>query len=340
MSPTTAHDCPYVNSSFLNQFGELVLSRGGDIVELCAQVGMPIEAITGGQMLIPFDRFIALLEATASALTFPDIAFALAQRQDITILGPLSVMLYDCKSAAEALHTIVEYFQLIVSGLEIEVIPRESTVELHYHCYLPTLYHRPQFQNYLLASTIVTFRGLVGDSYPIRGCFFSQLEPSPQVAKQFSQFFRCPIAFGTDSLRITFDRAFMDVTPEIMTATLSKKISASMASKTNIVDQVSNVIALCLPSQKADLKTVAASMGYSTRTLHRKLAKSSTSFNALLDSVRLSHANQYLSGTHYRLTDIAALLGYNNLSAFTRSYQRWCGTSPSAARKSYRLIQY
>lgn len=78
-------------------------------------------------------------------------------------------------------------------------------------------------------------------------------------------------------------------------------------------------------------------MGYSARTLQRRLSDSSSSFKNLLDSVRLTHANQYFKNTRYSLTEISILLGYSNLSAFIRAYHRWHGTSPRDAHRTYNL---
>jgi AraC-like DNA-binding protein len=43
----------------------------------------------------------------------------------------------------------------------------------------------------------------------------------------------------------------------------------------------------------------------------------------IAEYTRFSMANQYLKSTYYRLTDIALLLGYSNLSSFSRAYFRY-----------------
>jgi AraC-like DNA-binding protein len=40
----------------------------------------------------------------------------------------------------------------------------------------------------------------------------------------------------------------------------------------------------------------------------------------------------YLRQRHLPLSEIAFLLGYSELSAFSRAVRRWSGTSPSALR--------
>ena len=119
---------------------------------------------------------------------------------------------------------------------------------------------------------------------------------------------------------------------------LGKQIQAGVNSALSshdvgIVNQLSKVISFSLALGKCSIEDIASSMNLSQRTLQRKLSEQNTSFSAVLDSIRFKMANQYLKNTYYRLTDIAVLLGYSNLSSFSRSYRRWCGGCPLDVRK-------
>jgi AraC-like DNA-binding protein len=43
----------------------------------------------------------------------------------------------------------------------------------------------------------------------------------------------------------------------------------------------------------------------------------------------------YLDDHGRPLTEVAYLLGYSDLRAFTRAYKRWTGRAPGAARKPH-----
>jgi len=324
---------PFVNSSFLSQFGELILSRGGDANALAQKVGLPSEAINGVHMPIPFSQFIALLELAAQELNFPEISFSLAQRQDITILGPLGIMLDDCQTVADAVDVIHQYMNIIVSGIKLQIIENKGLLELCLHCKLPALYDKPQFQYYLLASITKILREIIGQKYNIRGCFFTRSEFDIQKIKRFTHLLGCPVGFDSDQLKITIDSAVLHEPTLNIRNYITARMRSFMDSQEEFIKQVSAVISIFLPSGKTDIDSIAKSMGYSERTLQRRLKESSSSFKFLLDSVRLTHANQYLKNTQYSLTDIATLLGYSNLSAFTRAYHRWHGTNPRKARR-------
>jgi AraC-like DNA-binding protein len=74
---------------------------------------------------------------------------------------------------------------------------------------------------------------------------------------------------------------------------------------------------------------MAASFGMSERTLRRKLVAEGMSFRDVLHLVRKDMCKLYLMEDTRSLGEIALLLGYSDLSAFTRAYKNWTGTPPS-----------
>lgn len=72
--------------------------------------------------------------------------------------------------------------------------------------------------------------------------------------------------------------------------------------------------------------------GISQRTLQRRLSDENTSFSALLETVRRDMALQDLSTGHETMDSIAARLGYERQSTFTRAVRRWTGKTPSQIR--------
>lgn len=77
------------------------------------------------------------------------------------------------------------------------------------------------------------------------------------------------------------------------------------------------------------LDRMAASFGMSERTLRRKLVDEGLSFRDLLDLVRKDMCKLYFMEDTRSLSEIALLLGYSDLSAFTRAYKNWTGSPPS-----------
>ena len=77
---------------------------------------------------------------------------------------------------------------------------------------------------------------------------------------------------------------------------------------------------------------VAHELGMSVRTLARRLGDLGVSFAQILDELRHDLALRYLRDPNLSLSQIAFLLGYSELSAFSHAFRRWTRTTPGAWR--------
>jgi AraC-like DNA-binding protein len=99
--------------------------------------------------------------------------------------------------------------------------------------------------------------------------------------------------------------------------------------------KVENATAALLPHGQARHDLVAAELGMSPRTLTRRLAAEGVSFAEILKEVREALAKRYIADRTLPISQIAWLLGYAEVSGFTRAFQRWTGIVPSAARAQH-----
>lgn len=77
------------------------------------------------------------------------------------------------------------------------------------------------------------------------------------------------------------------------------------------------------------LDRVARSFGMAERTLRRHLVEEGHPFRTMLDDLRKQMCDLYKLENKRSLADVAELLGYGELSAFTRAYRRWYDEPPS-----------
>ena len=96
--------------------------------------------------------------------------------------------------------------------------------------------------------------------------------------------------------------------------------------------KIRKLISERLASGNVTIKKIADEMHMSSRTIQRMLNKEDTTFAALLDEVRINLAKQFLSDVRTDLTEIAFLLGFSELSTFSRAFKRLTGQSPSQYR--------
>ena len=92
--------------------------------------------------------------------------------------------------------------------------------------------------------------------------------------------------------------------------------------------------ALITESANLHIDTVAESVGMSTRTLQRAMAKEGLNYSDMLGELRLRRAMHWLDRTDRPVMDIAIALGYTDASNFARAFRRHTGVSPREFRKA------
>jgi len=100
-----------------------------------------------------------------------------------------------------------------------------------------------------------------------------------------------------------------------------------------IAVRVAQFVAGALQRGEATELHACRALNIGRRTLQRELAAASTSFRQILEDERKRLARHYLIETGLSLTAIALLLGYSELSAFSRASRAWFGVAPSMVRQ-------
>jgi AraC-like DNA-binding protein len=85
--------------------------------------------------------------------------------------------------------------------------------------------------------------------------------------------------------------------------------------------------------------TVAHLFSMHRRTLSRHLRTEGLAFRQVANQIRFEIACELLGNTDMALSQVAAVLKYSELSAFTRAFRRWSGQAPSAWRRNNSRLQ-
>ena len=162
----------------------------------------------------------------------------------------------------------------------------------------------------------------------------------PEDAHAYYALFRCPVIFDAPVCEFVIDAeaAQSPLRPSsVELERLHDQLVIDYLERLegeDIVERTRAAIREVLPSGGVSDETVARRLNLSTRTLQRRLQNEGSSFKALLTEVRSELADQYLRDGRHSLSEIAFLLGFSELSAFSRAFRRWRGVSPSQYRSS------
>ncbi len=98
------------------------------------------------------------------------------------------------------------------------------------------------------------------------------------------------------------------------------------------LSRIANEVTSSLANGACTLPQIATKLGMSQRAVQRLLEKEGTSFRKLSEEIRRSAAERYLRGTDMPMKEIAYLLGFSELSTFSRAVKTWFGVSPKKVR--------
>ena len=167
-------------------------------------------------------------------------------------------------------------------------------------------------------------------------------QPAPIGSVQrHEDFYGCRVAFEKPNVSIIFDRALLDVPLPLGSeelAQLNDRVVRTYLERLDRADFVNRVRCLvieALPSGRATKTAVAQRFGVSARTLQARLGERGTSFVELTDATREALACGYLDDPSVSIGEIAYLVGFSDISNFTRAFKRWTGVSPSNHRAAH-----
>ncbi|WP_417676296.1 helix-turn-helix domain-containing protein [Roseibium sp.] len=100
------------------------------------------------------------------------------------------------------------------------------------------------------------------------------------------------------------------------------------------MSRVANEIAETLKNGTCNLAQIAQNLGMSQRSVQRVLEQEGTTFRKLTEDIRKTAAERYLQSTDLPFKEIAFLLGFSELSTFSRAVKTWYGVPPRKIRES------
>lgn len=152
--------------------------------------------------------------------------------------------------------------------------------------------------------------------------------------QKLEAFFQTALCDGADSYALFFEREQLESPLRFANPELAIQLDAAI--ELYIVDlgliseymlRVRTEIHRLLETGCVSVEQVAENLCVTTRTLQRRLASESSSYNLLLDQVRQQLAIEYSIAPGASATEIAFRLGFTDSGSFGRSFRRWTGHS-------------
>ena len=158
----------------------------------------------------------------------------------------------------------------------------------------------------------------------------------PYCAGDYFSYFKSKVYFDDKFDSLTFSPDVIDSPLSGANSQLAQLNDQVMIQYLNglthngLEEQVKAIIVKKLPSGIVTGDMVASELSMSHRNLQRKLTDLGTSFKKLFEESRYYLAEKYVTEGKMNMTEITFMLGFSELSSFSRAYKRWTGHSPRA----------
>jgi AraC-like DNA-binding protein len=251
-------------------------------------------------------------------------------------LGALGFAWMASSSLRTAFERLSRYSRIIQEKLSIELNEDDKLLYVRVDARLPELGAKIREEGQL-ASLVKFCRVIAGNSFnPARICFRQE---KPADTSYHYELFRCPIEFGAEQTTFVVNREDADkrlTGSNDELARLNEHIVVRYLAhnaKQDIVNRAKAAIIDNLSNGAVTEVMIAEELHMTPRNMHRKLQKEDTSFKQLLTDVRKDLAKQYIQDRSKTLTEISFMLGFSEVSSFSRAFKNWTGKPPSEARQ-------
>ncbi len=327
-----------IRARAMTGFAALVASHGGDAGALLEGVGIPAHLLDNPDTPLPLARFATLLADAAKQLNLPDFGLRLAQQQDISVLGPVALFARHAATVGEACRAMARNLPYHSPGVQVTV--EQDPLRPGYsqlRCEVNPGVDMPRRQAIELCLGVaqrflLTVTGDAGADWHVSFRHSSALAPA-RYGQHFCGTVRLEQEFNTLSLPTRLFELALAPDNAVLSSAAERYISNVIRRfPLDIAQQVEALIERDLAGGGGGLVQIARQLGLHERTLQRRLKEQSVFFEDIVDRLRRTRAEEFLSYPAIPLAQVGALLGYTEQSSFIRVCKRWFTTTPQSYR--------
>jgi len=316
---------------------EVMIDQGYSAASLSDSLGLGLEQLDHEESRVPLQAYYRLWHQAVEASEHEALALELAQQNVMHGMGLVGHIFFNCKTLHSAILHYQRYYGLVNESIELALVEHNGLARLEYTVKTGAEYSRYEME-YSLALAGLRAKALLQSGLDLEYVCFAHRAPA--YAARYEALFQCPVRFEQPSAAIVFDAAYLNFKMPRTSPSLYKVLNAHlerllgrMARSYSVADQVSSIVRKKMSDPALDADYVAGCLNMSRNTLYRRLKKEGQSYNDIVAEVKKQFAIASLQDRRHSMTELAFLLGFSEVSAFSRAFKRWTGEAPNMYSK-------
>ncbi|MBV1859864.1 MAG: AraC family transcriptional regulator [Nannocystaceae bacterium] len=306
--------------------------------DLLEEIGVAEDQLADRDGSVAIEQQIHLGRLVAAKCPGVNIGLAALKYTNASMLGVLRYVVGHSAVLGDALEAFIRYQHLLSRALHWAV-EREPEPRI-------TIVAAPPMQalgfplETQVGLWIVIGRELTGVHWTPRLVRLRHHPAGP--TSEFKERYGCPVEFGAavNELSVSRDQLTLPIVgarPELQPSLiqLARTVQARTLPPEDHTSRVRALLLEQVPKGMTTKEKAARHLGFSGRTLTRRLQDEGASFRELLEDAREQLARAWMTDPATEIHEVAYLLGYSDPSTFHRSFRRWTGTTPTVWRRTH-----
>ena len=321
-----------VLSAAASGLSDFIVQKGADVDRVFGISRINPELLASPTLSLQLPNYCKVLEQAAQISGCDNFGLHYGQQfqpKELGLIGYIGL----CSATLEtALRNMVSYFHLHQKDTLTRMVEQQDCWRLDYQVQHGAILTRRQDAELTIGMFMNVIRGVLGSHYSPREIHFEHTRP--EYWQEHSKLFNSAVYFDQpfNSIEIPKKDLMRDMPssdPLLLTMMQDTLQLLNQSNTTQgLSDQVRSQIQLALSEGEPNLEHIADDLGMSSCSLTRRLKSEGMTFTSLVDGVRCELAEHYMKQKNIPISEMAFLLGYSEVSAFSRAFKRWFGINP------------
>ncbi|MGH1372093.1 MAG: AraC family transcriptional regulator ligand-binding domain-containing protein [Cellvibrionaceae bacterium] len=321
---------------------------GADLDKMLAHLCIDMEALESPELYLDaeFDNRVwqAIEQQTGNDL----VGASMGAYFQLASMGLVGKAIMACETIHQGLCSYVRYSKLLPLRDKVDLIEQDQQLLFQVSLSNPLLPYSHHSISSFLAFVLTSLEQLSGQRIPVKqmGFVFDAPEDPDKLARYRSLFNTESVLFSQKTSWFSLDRRHIDIKNLASNRSefdvVDQLISQQATSEEGVVSsdfcrQVKEYIRQNLGKTEVSLARIAKHFSMSERKFQNELSRRQQNYSKLLSSVRRDYSLELIHGASLSVSDMAYLLGYQDINSFSRHFKKWYGISVSEYRKGKSL---